>query len=539
MARQRRPFFAFQAIDPAAKPCRVDAGDDRRALNCSMSRKHFRLDQPRAKPAPAARPTPRLAAAKPFFVQGLEALKAGDRRGGAELLARELRDGDSSAQVIGVVFQLASHISEIELALEASRRLAASGSIDDLAAYWSTLSSYGRDGEAADHIKQQPSAVRDHPMVLYRLAAIATEHGRFEQAEDLFRRAIGKAPGFSAAWLSLAMIKTFGAGDPDIAEIERLARLAREPDARANFFYALGKVREDSHDIDEAFRLYSEAGAIRRQLNPADAEQFERDADAAIAGYTAASLRQLAPSGFEGQRSLFVTGLPRSGTTLTERILCGHSAVVDGGEVNLFGASILSTLGIRLENALAYQQRAITQDPWGEIGRDYVRLLNMRFRTPGLVVDKSLGQSLLTGLLLHCLPEARIAWLRRSPEDVAISCLRTPFAGGLRWTASLADIADHMRIDDRLFAHWRALFGDRILEVPYEELVRDPGSWAERLQSHFGLKREAAIHKATQRGRSIKTASVGQVLRPITTDRIGRASSFSRHLQPFRERYFG
>jgi tetratricopeptide (TPR) repeat protein len=480
------------------------------------------------------------ASAKPFFVQGLEALKAGDRRRGADLLARELQDGDGSAEALRAVFQLASHISEIDVAIEASRRLIIPGSVGSLASYWSTLAFFGRAAEAVDHIRKQPEAVREHPAALFRLGAAAIEHGRFEEAEDLLHRALSRAPGFAAAWHSLAMIKTFEPDDPDFAAMERLAAGTTEPEAKATILYALGKAREDVGDADEAFRLYSEAGSIRRRLSPPDLENFKQAADAAISGFTAENLARLKPSGFEQQqqRSLFVTGLPRSGTTLTEQILCGHSAVGDGGEVNLFGASVMSTLGIRFDNALAYEQRGAT-DPWGDIGREYARLLDMRFRRPGLVVDKSLGQSLLIGLLLHTLPDARIASLRRSPEDVALSCFRTQFVGGLSWTSSLTDIADHMAIDDRLFAHWQATFGDRILAVPYENLVRDPEGWATRLQAHFGLKHEDAIHQVSPENRPIKTASVLQARSPITSARIGRAALFERHLEPFRARYYG
>ena len=476
--------------------------------------------------------------AKPFFAQALDSLKAGDRRRGGALLARELEAGDGSPEAIGIVLQLASHIAEIDVAVDAARRLASAGSAEAVATYVATLASYGRTEEALDEIRRQPASVREHPAVLYQSAAAAAASGRFEEALQLFRRALAKAPAFAAAWISLAMIKEFRPGDEDIAAMEQAEKQQRAPEAQATLYYAIGKAREDIGDVDEAFALYSRGAAIRRRLNPFDMEQFRRAADDAIAGYTPQAMKQLVPSRAEGSRSLFVTGLPRSGTTLTEQILRGHTAVADGGEVNLFGPSVLPTLGLRFKDAAAYQQRADGGDPWGEIAREYSRLLQMRFRAPGLVVDKSLGQSLLIGLMLHALPDARIAWLRRTPDDVALSCFRTQFDGGLAWTHSLTDIADYMRVEDRLFAHWRALFPDRILEVPYEELARSPAEWARRLQEHFALDMETGIEQASRADRSISTASLVQVRGPITTARIGRASAFHRHLEPFRSRYY-
>jgi tetratricopeptide (TPR) repeat protein len=478
---------------------------------------------------------------KALIAQAIDALKAGDRKTAVALFERELREGSGSAASLRTILKVASHISEIDLAIKTALRISADGSIQSLLEYWTTLSSFGRSPEAAAEIRRQPVRVRDHPSVLYLRGKSAAEWGRFEEAEELFRRSLAKAPALTAAWLALATIKSFHPGDPDIAAMERLERqLHQHPHARATLCFALGKAREDCGDPDDAFAYYAAGAAIRRREQERfDSQQVGRAADEAIAGYTPQNLQRLLRSNAVGQRSLFVTGLPRSGTTLTEQILRGHSAVAAGAEVNLFGASILAVLGLRIEDALAYQKRADSDDPWGDIAREYNRLLNMRFPAADLVVDKSLGQAQLIGLMLHALPHARIAWLRRAPEDVALSCFRTQFDSGLSWTWSLVDIADYMRIEDRLFEHWRALFAERIIVVPYEDLVGDPASWARRLQEHFGLNVEERIEQVSRADRFVETASISQVREPITASFVGRASAFERHLKPFRERYYG
>ena len=477
----------------------------------------------------------------PFFIQALEALKRGDRRAAATLIGRELREGSTSARNLSSVAQLAQHIGEIELAIDATRRALSAGSVDSRMAHWATLATYGRAAEALAEAERLPTAIGDDPAVLHFRGTVATQFGRIDDAQQLFRRALAKAPAAMQTWFALAMVKTFAAGDPDIAAMERLER--QQPGApsesRASLRYALGKAAEDCGDVDRAFEHYARGAALQYRERPFDGDRFRQVADKAIAGFTPGNLARLTPSGCEGARSLFVTGLPRSGTTLTEQILLGHSAVVDGAEVNLFAPASIPTLGGSIDGARAYQARSNHPDPWGEIGRDYGHLIDLRFRSPGLVVDKSLGQSLLIGLLLHALPEVRIAWLRRSPDDVALSCFRTYFSTGLPWTFSLTDIADVMRAEDRLFEHWREVFPERILVVPYEELVGQPGLWAERLQSHFRLPFEPGLDEASREGRAILTASVGQVREPISTARIGGAAAFERHLKPFRDRYHG
>lgn len=477
-------------------------------------------------------------ASKPFFVQALDALKIGDRRSAATLLGRELGEGRTSPRNLPSVSQLAARIGEIDLAIEASRRAVVPGSPDSLLVYWGLLASYGRSSEALAEVRRQSAALREHPSVLHFRATVATEFGHFDEAQELFRRALAKAPAMTATWLSLAMIKKFWPGDPDLAAMERLERQAvGPPQSLAPLHYALGKAGEDCGDIERAFQSYARGASLRRQQRTFNNDAFRAAGDEVVRDFTRDGLKQLSPSGVEGGRSLFVTGLPRSGTTMTEQILLGHSAVAAGAEVNLFAPALIPILGPGFDNALSYQQRTNGPDPWGEIARDYRRFIDMRFGSPGLVIDKSLGQSLLIGLMLHAIPEARVAWLRRSPEDVALSCFRTYFSTGLDWTCSLHDIADYMRVEDKLFDHWRSVFPDRILTVPYEDVVAAPASWAEQLQRHFGLPIEPDIERVTKGNRPIGTASVGQVREPITAARVGQAKRFEHHLKPFRDRY--
>ena len=476
---------------------------------------------------------------RPYFVQALDALKAGSRRDAAELLGRELREGDTSLRNLPSVARLASEIGEVELAIEASRRTIVPGHPQTLLAHWAMLATHGRASQALAEIEKQPSAVRNNPYVMHFLGTVASDAGRRSEAEALFRKTLKADPLSARTWLSLALVKSFVPGDPDLAAMEALERRAGLPEEpHASLCYALGKAREDCGDDDEAFRSYEKGAAIRRRARPFDVGAFAKTAERTIEDFTPSSLSKLTPSMAHERPALFVTGLPRSGTTLTEQLLLNHSAVHAGAELNLFAAA-LTPAGRTLERALAYQQNSQLDDPWGEVGRDYAALVSQHFQTNELVVDKSLGQSLLTPLMLQALPNARIAWLRRNPDDIALSTFTTYFTTGFPWSWSLQDIADTFRAEDRLFAHWLDLFPDRILVVPYEDLAASPASWSERLQEHFGLPVEKDLEQIAGNDREVRTASAAQVRQPITTDRVGRAARFEAQLKPFRDRYYG
>jgi hypothetical protein len=236
---------------------------------------------------------------------------------------------------------------------------------------------------------------------------------------------------------------------------------------------------------------------------------------------------------------IFVTGLPRSGSTLVEHILTSHSAVGDGAELSLLQAALIPTGNYSHAGGLAYQTRnSGSADPWGELAHDYLGMVASRFSTSGRIVDKTLGHGRFMGLLMHKLPKAKVIWLRRNPEDAALSCFRTFFTINMPWTWSITDIAAHFRAEDILFSHWMTLFPDRILPVPYEKLVEDPKSWVDKILRHAGLDAEQQTLEPHKNVRTVMTASVVQVRNPISTSSIGKAKAYSAFIEPFRAAYY-
>ena len=184
-------------------------------------------------------------------------------------------------------------------------------------------------------------------------------------------------------WLALAMIHKFAPGDSDLARMEALAPEMRRAPAGSQgaFFYALGKARHDCGDYERAFAAYSEGAAkMRAPFEAAAMEQFAHDV---IRDFTRENLARLTPSGCDSDRAIFVIGLPRSGTTLVEQILASHSAVAGGEEVNLFHSALIPAGDFSLQGGLDYQVRTADADPWGEIARDYLAMLEQRFGRQG------------------------------------------------------------------------------------------------------------------------------------------------------------
>jgi hypothetical protein len=190
-------------------------------------------------------------------------------------------------------------------------------------------------------------------------------------------------------------------------------------------------------------------------------------------------------------------------------------------------------------DAMAYQMRSDSDDPWGDIGRDYIHMARERFGPKGRAVDKTLNLGSFMGLTLHSLPNAKVFWLRRKPEDCALSNYRLySRQGTLPWTYSAIDIAAFFKAEDQMYAHWTKMFPDRIMTVPYEELVSDPHTWIQRILAHAGLPEEPQVFEPHKSTRAVSTASMAQVRSPISTARIGSAEAYKEFTEAFRRVYY-
>ena len=158
----------------------------------------------------------------------------------------------------------------------------------------------------------------------------------------------------------------------------------------------------------------------------------------------------------------------------------------------------------------------------------YLHLMTERMGPAGRIVDKTIDASRCLGLIACALPDAPLIWMRRDPLDCAWSCFRTFFIHGVAWSYDLADIARHFMLEDALLAFWAERLGDRLLVVPYGELVQLPALWTRRLLDHCGLAEEAGAFEPHKTHRVVATASSLQVRRPINRDGMNVAGRTAR-----------
>ena len=381
-----------------------------------------------------------------------------------------------------------------------------------------------------------PDAAADRGARDYLLGNTALTLGMVDEGRAALEACLRERPGWGPAWLSLsgAIDLAHGPlGDRLLADASAAERTA--PADLARFCYALGKLHHDRGDHAAAFAAYARGAGLLRGLTPYSPTANAANATAAMTGFDGDLLaRARNARGVATSRPIFVTGLPRSGTTLVEQILASHSAVADGAELNAMHHVAVHAGGLSGESVGAHVARGGSLDGLAAL---YLHLASERLGTAGRFVDKTIDNSRFLGLIAAALPDAPLIWMRRDPLDSAWACFHRFFVHGVAWSYDLGDIAHHFTLEDRLLDFWQARLGDRLLVVPYAALVDDPPGWTRRLLAHCGLADEASVHTPHLTQRAVATASALQVRRPLNRDGLGVAQPYRRWLGPFIDAY--
>ena len=310
----------------------------------------------------------------------------------------------------------------------------------------------------------------------------------------------------------------------------RLAPSLTDADA-ARLLFSLGKAHEDTGDNDAAFDCIERGNRLKRGAIDFDIADETDIVERITRSFDDAFLARADGLGDGAELPVFIVGMPRSGTTLVERILASHPAVHGGGELDEI-MRLADGLPRRLSSTHRYPECAAEIDGamWRELGESYVAALRALAPDAARVTDKMPLNHRHLGLIHAMLPAARIIHCRRDPMDTCFSCYKTLFTSGQPFAYDLTELGLYYRLYERMMGHWRAVLPGRICELRYEDVVADLEGAARRLVAHCGLDWDDRCLDFDKTERPVLTASAAQVRRPIYSSSVERWRLFERHL---------
>lgn len=361
--------------------------------------------------------------------------------------------------------------------------------------------------------------------------------GRVDAADAALEALIAMVPGHARAHHLLSSLRKQSAGANHVARLGRIHAQARDGRDRLLLGYALAKELEDIGEPDQALDMLCAAnGEHRRTLD----YSFARDAaafDAIEAHWPAV---RAAPADAPSREApIFIIGMPRTGTTLVDRIISSHPGVESAGELQAMPLAVKMAAATRSRTVLdAETIAAASRADMGRIGQDYLKRARHHRRDPSLrFTDKFPGNFQYAGFIARALPDARIICLRRNPMDTVLANFRNLFAISSRYydySYDLLDIAAYYVRFDRLMALWAREMPGRVLGVAYEDLIADQQGQTRRMIEHAGLDWSDRCLSFHENAAPVSTPSAAQVRRPIYSDSVARWKRHAEVLEPVR-----
>lgn len=407
------------------------------------------------------------------------------------------------------------------------------------------IDAYARLGDAQGLMGNQTETVKAFDMALnlapddrfVRLsyAQWLAYFGRIDDAIAHCRTLVQQYPSFVPAYCKLAQLEKNPVSDDDLNAMKSLLQQGKvHVMDQISLQFSLSEMLERRRDYAGAAEHMIEANRIKREnisYSPEESEALVADMKAAFPTIMTGALTDQAEL-----TPIFVVGMPRSGTSLTEQILASHPEVAGAGELSEIGRLVKEfCTRHNLEN-ITQMMAHISSEQLRELGNEYREFVRRYAGESSFVVDKMPANFRYLGLIMRMLPDAKIIHCTRNPLDTCLSIFKKFFGpGALHYAYDMAELGHYYKLYQSLMAHWHQIMPGQIYDLPYENIVGAQVPETQKLLAFCGLEWADACEKFYDTDRLVRTASMTQVREPIHAKSVGIADKYGAVLQPLRD----
>jgi len=372
----------------------------------------------------------------------------------------------------------------------------------------------------------------NNPEAHHAKGVLHEQMGEPGHAAESFQSAIDVAPGMAIAHYYLSQIRGRKTTDDELAAMHKVWNEV-EMIEHDRMFLAFGIARALEHrqQYDEAFEYLEKGNRIKAEMQPYDDEDTRKFVDSLADCAEAAAARLGRDAGFPDSRPVFILGMPRSGTSLTEQILASHSEVAGAGELS-FAYDTAHRVRDLTRQAFPGNMKLLSPQQLRDLGEYYLSRHKDENLSSRYVVDKTPLNFQYIGLLGLALPAAKFIHCHRDPIQNCFSIHKMPFDKKQAYAHSLEALGMYYNRYWDLMQKWKAMFPGRILDVRYEDTVADVETQGHRMLDFLDLPFEQGVLDFYKTKRLVKTPSASQVRQPIYADALQAWKKYEKHLQP-------
>ncbi len=387
------------------------------------------------------------------------------------------------------------------------------------------------------HYQQALKLSPGNSQILFNLASVQRYLGKIEEAENNFNKVIMGNPNDYEAYLQRSGLRKQTANNNHVKQLEKaLKRGIKSPLGKTQVYYALAKELEDTHEYQQSFSALHKGASNRREHMKYNVKGDVDTIEQIIKTFDADLFNQ-ANSGFDNNEAVFVLGLPRTGSTLIERIIGSHSDVISAGELNNFAMVMMAECrkisATQPESKLALVE--LTRDiNFKSLGKHYIESTRPETGKTPRFIDKLPLNSLYVGLIHLALPKAKIIHVKRHPLDTCYAIYKQLFTDGYPFSYSLDDLAEYYIAHHKMMTHWETVLPGVIHHVAYEDVVNNIDQEAKDLIKYCDLDWQPQCVDFHTNQAASTTASASQVREPLYRKSLARWRNYEQQLAPLK-----